>query len=243
MLRLDGIAAGYGRTPVLEAIDLEVAIGETIAVGGPNGAGKSTLLKVIAGALAVQHGSLCVGGNVVTDSDVRARARLGIILCPEGRQIFSSLSIEENLLIGAIAAGGRTVEHTAEMIQDDLEKIYTLFPILKERRRQSGGALSGGQQQMLAIGRALMGRPSLLLLDEPSLGLSPLIADEIYAILAGLQSERKVAMIIVEEAAGRPLAIADRGLLLRHGRIVRSGDARSLSASSDFTADYLGHSA
>lgn len=240
MLKLEGVAAGYGKVPVLEAVDLVLDRGQTLAVSGPNGAGKSTLLKVIAGALSVSAGVVTHDGDDITAAPVIARVGRGIVLCPEGRRIFSSLSIEENLKIGAsgtIPDAGMT---RASQEAHDLERIYALFPILKERRTNSGGALSGGQQQMLAIGRALMARPRVLLLDEPSLGLSPIMADEIYAILADLRAS-DLSLVVVEEAAERPLRLADRGILMRRGRIVRNDDAKNLLATTDFTADYLGH--
>jgi branched-chain amino acid transport system ATP-binding protein len=241
MLELSSVRTGYGAVPVLDDVTLEIAAGEILAVGGPNGAGKSTLLKLIAGLLPVQHGTVRFDGEDISANDVRARAASGIILCPEGRRIFSSLSIEENLLIGATPLRRRG-DGSPSRIAEGLERAYTLFPILKERRATSGGALSGGQQQMLAIARALMARPRLLLLDEPSLGLSPLMADEIYATIATLRDEG-LTLVVVEEAAGRPLAIAQRGILLRRGRIVRNGPAADLLAASDFAADYLGHAA
>lgn len=241
MLRLDGIAAGYGRVPVLEDMTLTLARGETLAVAGPNGAGKSTLLKVIAGSVKATSGEILDGQETITHLPVRKRVAGGIVLCPEGRRIFSSLSIEENLKIGATGAALAPGTSARRQCANDLEKIYAMFPLLKERRANSGGALSGGQQQMLAIGRALMARPRILLLDEPSLGLSPIMADEIYAILARLREE-DLSMVVVEEAAGRPLELADRGILLRRGRIVRNETAATLLATTDFNADYLGHS-
>lgn len=241
MLELDGVRTGYGAVPVLEDISLEIQCGEILAVGGPNGAGKSTLLKLIAGLLPAQQGMIRLDGEDISTDGVRQRAASGIILCPEGRRIFSSLSIEENLLIGATPLRQRS-KGVQTLVTQGLERAYALFPILKERRKTSGGALSGGQQQMLAIARALMGNPRLLLLDEPSLGLSPLMADEIYATIARLRDEG-LTLLVVEEAAGRPLAIADRGILMRRGKIVRNGKAADLLISTDFSADYLGHAA
>jgi branched-chain amino acid transport system ATP-binding protein len=241
MLELANVRTGYGEVSVLDEVTLEIAAGEILAVGGPNGAGKSTLLKLIAGMLPVQRGAIRFEGTDMSGSDARARSASGIILCPEGRRIFSSLSIEENLLIGATPLRRRGGAVKAQ-IADGLERAYALFPILKERRANSGGALSGGQQQMLAIARALMAQPRLLLLDEPSLGLSPIMADQIYDTIAKLSGEG-LTLILVEEAAGRPLAIAQRGILLRGGRIIRNGPAAELLAASDFAADYLGHAA
>jgi branched-chain amino acid transport system ATP-binding protein len=164
------------------------------------------------------------------------------VLCPERRRVFSSRSVEENLRIGATALRRGPHRKNGRRVAEGLDRAYQIFPLLKERRAHSGGTLSGGQQQMLAVARALMAEPKILLLDEPSLGLSPLMADEIYETLSDLRGAG-LAMIIVEEAAGRPLAIADRGVLMRRGRIVRSGDASELLQNADFTADYLGHAA
>ena len=241
MLELAGVQTGYGAVPVLEDISLKIETGEILAVGGQNGAGKSTLLKLIAGLLPVQGGTIRLDGDSISAHGVGWRAVSGIILCPEGRRIFSSLSIEENLLIGATPLRQRAKGYKA-LVMEGLERAYALFPILKERRTTSGGALSGGEQQMLAIARALMANPRLLLLDEPSLGLSPVMADEIYVTIARLRDEG-LTLVVVEEAAGRPLAIADRGILMRRGQIVRNGRAADLLGSTDFTSDYLGHAA
>jgi branched-chain amino acid transport system ATP-binding protein len=240
MIELRDIDAGYGRVPVLRKFGFSLAPGEVIAVSGPNGAGKSTLLRVLAGVLLPWKGSVHYGSEDISNEGAQLRAQRGIILCPEGRRIFSSLSIEENLLIGATAVRSRNSGRSREVVRDGLERAYSLFPVLKERRSSSGGALSGGQQQMLAIARALMAQPRVLLLDEPSLGLSPLIADEVYASLATLRRSG-LAMMIVEEAGQRPLELADRGLLMRRGEIVREATAARLLEGASFASDYFGH--
>ena len=240
MIELSNLDAGYGRVPVLRSLDFSLASGEVVAVSGPNGAGKSTLLKVIAGAIRLWKGTIRFASADVSDENAQARAKRGIVLCPEGRRIFSSLSIEENLLIGATALRLRDGANADKGVRDGLEQAYTLFPVLKERRFSSGGALSGGQQQMLAIARSLMAQPSVLLLDEPSLGLAPRIADEVYAALANLR-RTGLAMIIVEEAGQRPLELADRGIVMRRGDIVRQAPAAELLVGTSFAADYLGH--
>ena len=241
MIELAGVQTGYGAVSVIEDFSLAIEKGEILAVGGPNGAGKSTLLKLMAGLLPTHRGAIRLDGEDISSDGVRQRAARRIILCPEGRRIFSSLTIEENLLIGATPLR-QLGKRSQALVMEGLERAYALFPILKDRRMTSGGALSGGQQQMLAIARALMARPRLLLLDEPSLGLSPLMADEIYATIARLRDEG-LTLVVVEEAAGRPLAIADRGILMRRGQVVRNGSAADLLRSTDFSADYLGHAA
>lgn len=240
MIELSSVDAGYGRVPVLRGFSFSLAPGEAVAISGPNGAGKSTLLKVIAGAISPWKGAVRFASEDVSSEGPEARARRGIILCPEGRRIFSSLSVEENLLIGATTLGGRADLSTRNAVRGGLERAYALFPVLKERRSRSGGALSGGQQQMLAVARALMAQPRMLLLDEPSLGLAPLIADEVYAALAILR-RGGLTMMIVEEAGRRPLELADRGIIMRRGEIVRDAPAADLRDVTSFAADYLGH--
>ena len=240
MIELSRVDAGYGRIPVLRSFSFSLASGEAVAISGQNGAGKSTLLKVIAGAISPWKGAVHFASQDVSGEGPEARARRGIILCPEGRRIFSSLSVEENLLIGATTLRRRAERTTRDAVRDGLERAYALFPVLKERRSRSGGALSGGQQQMLAIARALMAQPRILLLDEPSLGLAPLIADEVYAALAILR-RGGLTMMIVEEAGRRPLELADRGLIMRRGEIVRDAPATELREVTSFAADYLGH--
>ena len=239
MLRIEAAAAGYGRVQIIDGLTLAVPAGGVLAVIGPNGAGKSTLMRLICGAARLWKGAVRLDGAGIEALSVEERGERGIVLCPEGRRIFASLSVEENLRIGASPLRRRLGGEHRAAIRDGLERSYAMFPILKERRGGSGGALSGGQQQMLAIARALMARPRLLLLDEPSLGLSPVMADEVYGHLAALKGEG-LTMVIVEEAAGRPLALADEGIVMRGGRIVRQGAAATLAAAGDLAAAYLG---
>lgn len=242
MLVIDESSTGYGRVQVLNRVSLSVATGEVLAVIGPNGAGKSTLMRLICGALLPWEGDVVVDGNSVAALPVERRAEAGIVLCPEGRRIFTTLSIEENLKLGAEPLRARNTGSFQASMRDGLERAYSMFPILRERRHSSGGALSGGQQQMLAIARALMSDPQLLLLDEPSLGLSPVIANEVYATLAELKRQG-LTIIVVEEAAGRPLTLADKAIVVRGGVIVRSGSSAEIAASeSDLASAYLGKS-
>jgi branched-chain amino acid transport system ATP-binding protein len=236
MLHVEDVTAGYGRTKVLDGINLDLERGQVLAVVGPNGAGKSTLMRAISGAIPLWKGRIHCDGTELTAFSVEERCEFGVVLCPEGRRIFSSLSVEENLVLGANPARQR--QGYVAALRAGLERAYTLFPILNERRRASGGALSGGQQQMLAIARALMSNPRLLLLDEPSLGLSPKLADQVYVALAALKAGG-LTTIIVEEAVGRPLALAEEGIVMRGGCIVRRESARSLAAGNLAFA-YLG---
>lgn len=241
MLELGSVSTGYGRVRALDGISLTLAAGQTLAVLGPNGAGKSTLLKLIAGLQAPWSGSLTFDGAVdLAPLDVAGRVHRGIVLCPEGRRIFTSLSVEENLRIGGTALLSRA--NGAQRIRDGIERAYSLFPILAERRHGSGGALSGGQQQMLAIARALMAEPRLLLLDEPSLGLSPVMADEVYATLAALKADG-MTLVVVEEAAGRPLELAETAMILRTGRTVWQGAAADARDPELLQRAYLGEHA
>jgi branched-chain amino acid transport system ATP-binding protein len=242
MFEMNDVSTGYGHVPILRGLDLTIGDGEIIAIGGPNGAGKSTLLKAIAGVLGPWSGKVTFAGKDISSLSAADRAESGIVLCPEGRRIFTSLTIEENLKIGATVMRRSLGAAFPAYMRDEIDTIFSIFPVLGERRGRMGGALSGGQQQMLAIGRALMARPKLLLLDEPSLGLSPKIADEVYGVLASLK-EKGLSMVVVEEAAGRPLELADRGMLMRRGAIVRQAPAADLLASTDFAADYMGHTA
>jgi len=242
LLRIEDAECGYGRAPVYAGLTLEVSAGEILAVFGPNGAGKSTLLKLIVGALRASGGRILLEGTDITKLDVADRVARGIVLSPEGRRIFNSLSVEENLRIGASALRGVPGVTFEDAVREGMDRAYALFPVLRDRRRNSGGALSGGQQQMLAIARALMARPKLLLLDEPSLGLAPLVADELYATLAEIR-RGGMTLIIAEEGAGRPLRIADRGIFVRRGRIVLDGPASDAGIWQDLGARYLSEDA
>jgi branched-chain amino acid transport system ATP-binding protein len=239
MLSIENAATGYGRIRVLDDLSLDLGDGKVLAVIGPNGAGKSTLMRAICGAAPLWSGRVMFAGTDVTRLSAEERSERGLVLCPEGRRIFSSLSIEENLKLGATPLRARLGRDFARTVDEGLARAYAMFPVLKERRQNSGGALSGGQQQMLAIARALMAQPKLLLLDEPSLGLSPKMADEVYVTLARLKGEG-LTIVVVEEAAGRPLALADSAIVMRTGRIVRRDSAAALRGAGNLASAYLG---
>ena len=236
MLEVTGILAGYGRIPVLHGVSLSARPGEMITLVGANGAGKSTLLKVVSGLLAPQAGSVVLQGEDVTAVPVHRRVGKGIVLVPEGRMLFSGMSVEENLTLGAYLRGRR---RDREHVEADRARVFDLFPILAERRSQPAGTLSGGEQQMLAIGRALMSDPKVLLLDEPSLGLAPKVITEIFAVLAHLR-ECGLTMVLVEQDAKLALKHASRGYVMRTGEVVLEGSAHELLANDDVRLIYLG---
>jgi branched-chain amino acid transport system ATP-binding protein len=216
----------------LRGVDLTVGIGEIVTLIGANGAGKSTLLMSICGAPRPTGGQVLWDGEDITGLPSFAIIRRRIAQVPEGRRIFSRMSVLENLLVGATALEDSQSE-------EDLERVFTLFPILKHRRHQRGGTLSGGEQQMLAIGRALMGRPRLLLLDEPSLGLAPRLVQQIFEIIGAINREQNVTVFLVEQNAYHALRLAHRGYVMANGRIVLAGDAKSLLANREVRAAYL----
>ncbi len=232
LLSLNNITSAYGRIKVLHELALTIAPGETVALVGANGAGKSTLLRVISG-LQPASGEIRFDGSDLSRGDAADRVRRGIVQVPEGRQVFSGLSVEDNLMLGAYTRNDKAA------IAEDLEKQYQRFPILKDKRRQTAGTLSGGQQQMLAMGRALMGRPRLLLLDEPSMGLAPLIIEQIFDIVRELKAEG-ITQFVVEQNAAEALAVADRGYVLETGHIVASGEGAALLDNDSVKAAYLG---
>jgi branched-chain amino acid transport system ATP-binding protein len=231
VLRLSNLRAGYGRIPVLHGIDLEVHAGELVALLGANGAGKTTLLRAISGVHA-SSGDIFFDGASIAHLRAEQRVALGIVQVPEGRQIFAPLSVEDNLRLGAYRRG-RADSNTS------LERVYTLFPALAERRRDAAGGLSGGQQQMLALGRALMAQPRLLLLDEPSMGLAPRLVAEIFECIERLRAA-DTAILLVEQNATAALGIAGRGYVLEAGRLGLSGTGRELLADPAIRAAYLG---
>jgi len=231
MLEVNALASSYGRIQALAGIDLKVEEGELVALVGANGAGKSTLLRAISG---VQP---CSGGIIYNGKDIGAispgrRVALGIVQVPEGRQVFGPLSVEDNLRLGAYT-------RTRAESDAELERVYALFPALKERRRQAAGVLSGGQQQMLAMGRGLMAKPRLLLLDEPSMGLAPRLVEEIFAHVRALK-EARTTIFLVDQNARAALAVADRGYVLETGRVVLTGTGAALLADEQVREAYLG---
>ena len=232
MLEVRDLHVNYGSIRALTGVSLDVQPGELVALIGSNGAGKSTTLKTISGLLRPRQGSIRWQGQDITRAPSDRIVALGISHCPEGRRIFGRLSVRENLRLGAVARAGREIE-------TDLEWIYGLFPLLKARLQQAGGTLSGGEQQMLAIGRALMSRPRLLLLDEPSLGLAPLMVKHIFAVIAELKRQG-TTMLLVEQNIHHALAVADRAYVLETGRVTLSGPAAELQHNRQVEQSYLG---
>ena len=232
MLTVEGLRSRYGRIEVLHGIDLEVASGEIVTVVGANGAGKTTLLKCLSGIQPVSSGSIVFRGEALTGVPAHARVRRGLAQSPEGRQIFTNLTVEENLRLGAYL-------FTDDKVDRDMQDAFAMFPILKEKRNLAAGGLSGGQQQMLAIARALMARPSCLLLDEPSMGLAPILVAQIFDVVKGMKA-LDVTVLLVEQNAFGALSVADRGYVMETGRITMSGPAADLIADERIRAAYLG---
>jgi branched-chain amino acid transport system ATP-binding protein len=232
MLEVRRLTSQYGRIVALRGIDLSVAVGELVALVGANGAGKSTLLRVLSGVRPASGGTIVFDGTTITEMPPERRVRLGIVQVPEGRQVFGRLSVEDNLRLGAFSRPRGEAAAT-------IEEVYERFPVLLERRKTQAGALSGGQQQMLALGRALMARPRLLLLDEPSMGLSPRLVDEIFASILALK-RAGTTMLLIEQNAAAALAIADRGYVLAAGSLVLAGPAKALLVNEEVKAIYLG---
>lgn len=232
LLAVSDVESCYGRIKALKGISLEVRKGETVALVGANGAGKTTFLRALSGVQPISAGSITFGGEDISRHRADQRMRLGICQSPEGRQVFGPLSIEDNLRLGAYT-------QPKHFFAEDLEKIYGMFPILKEKRKLPAGTLSGGQQQMLAIGRALMGRPKLLLLDEPSMGLAPLLVEEVFNVVSSLKAQG-MTILLVEQNAFSALAIADRGYVLETGEITLTGSGRDLIENEKVRSAYLG---
>ncbi len=233
MLEIAGLRAGYGGPDVLQGLDIAVGEGEFVAIVGPNGAGKTTLFKTISGLLVPSAGSMRFAGRDLRALRPPERPHLGIAHVPEGRQVFPSLTVMENLEMGASTAAGR------RDWARNLERILALFPVLAERRGQAAGTLSGGEQQMLAIGRGLASSPRLLMLDEPSMGLAPAVAEQIFARLAEIHRDG-IAILLVEQRVAEALASAERGYVLEGGRIALEGDYAVLSGDDRVRQAYLG---
>ena len=232
MLAVRGVATFYGAIQALHGVDLDVAKGEIVTLIGANGAGKSTLLMTICGNPRARAGAITLDGEDITALPTHEIVRRGVAQVPEGRRIFPRMSVFENLQMGATLADPAHFQH-------DLERVFAMFPRLAERREQRGGTLSGGEQQMLAIGRALMSRPRLLLLDEPSLGLAPLIVRQIFEAIGRIAREEGVTIFLVEQNAFHALRLADRGYVLANGRVRLSGSGRELLANAEVRAAYL----
>ncbi len=233
LLEMRGVDAAYGPTLVLRSVDLVVEAGGIVALLGANGAGKTTTLRAACNMMVRTRGEIRFAGERIDGKATESIARMGVGHVPEGRGTFSSLTVEENLRLGAYVRRGRDVAN-------DFERIYAYFPILKQRRRQQAGTLSGGEQQMLAISRALMLRPKLLLLDEPSFGLAPMIVQEIFSILRAINDEEKVSMLLVEQNASIALALAGRAFLLETGQVVMSGTSSQIAGDAAVRRAYLG---
>ncbi|MCD6364086.1 MAG: ABC transporter ATP-binding protein [Synergistetes bacterium] len=233
MLKVESLHVYYGSIYALKGVSLEVKKGEIVTLIGANGAGKTTTLRAISGLVRSADGKIVYEGKDITYLDASDIVALGISHCPEGRQLFGGLTVRENLILGAY------LRKDKKEIEEDMERVFELFPILKERINQKAGTLSGGEQEMLAIARALMSKPRLLLLDEPSLGLAPLVVEKIFETITEVRSSG-TTVLLVEQNANMALEIADRGYVLETGKIVLSGSAKSLRENEEVKRAYLG---
>jgi branched-chain amino acid transport system ATP-binding protein len=231
LLTLDGVNTYYGQMHILQDLRLEVGVGELVCLLGGNASGKSTTLKTILGIVRPRTGSVSFGGEEISDRSTSYRIAKGIAIVPENRRLFGPMTVLENLQMGAYLHGGGRKE--------DYERVYSLFPMLHERRSQLAGTLSGGEQQMVAMGRALMSRPKLMLMDEPSMGLAPILVERSFEIIREVH-EAGVALLVVEQNANVSLSIADRGYVLSTGRVVLEGKARELLRHDELRKAYLG---
>jgi branched-chain amino acid transport system ATP-binding protein len=234
MLRVKEITTAYSGMEALQRVSIQLEEGEFVSIIGPNGAGKSTLLKTISGTVKCTSGEIYFADTNITKMDAHKRTELGIIHIPEGRRIFPSLTVNENLEVGAYRSEARA------SIKENLEIVLEIFPILKERCNQMGGTLSGGEQQMLAIGRGLMGMPHILMLDEPSLGLSPILADYIFQAIWDIRQRMKFSILLVEQRAIEALELCDRGYIMESGRITLAGEKGILMDNPIVQKAYLG---
>ena len=232
LLAVQGLRAGYGETEVLRGIDFEVGAGEIVAVLGSNGVGKSTLNRTISGILRPRSGTIRFDGDAIEREKPSAIVARGLIHVPEGRRIFPNLTVRENLDLGSY-------RRAAERRAQNRDRVFAIFPRLAERQSQHAGTLSGGEQQMLAIGRGLMAEPRLIILDEPSLGLSPLLVEELFALIAGIHADG-VAILLVEQNVVQSLEVADRAYILAEGHFVMSGTAAEIGADPELKRAYLG---
>ncbi len=232
LLKVDNINVYYGAIHAIKGVSFEVAQGEIVTLIGANGAGKSTTLKTVSGLLRSRTGSITFEGKDISNVAPHKLVAHGLAHVPEGRRIFLQMTVEENLEMGAYIRGGKGVD-------DSLAEVYELFPRLKERRRQIGGTLSGGEQQMLAMGRALMSKPKLMMLDEPSMGLAPILVDQIFDIIQALH-KNGTTILLVEQNAQMALSVASRGYVLETGKVVKTADAKDLLNDESVKAAYLG---
>ena len=239
LLSVSDVVIRYGRLTAVREVSLSVEEGEILFITGPNGAGKSSLLRALAGVTPIVGGRITFGDRDIAGLAPEDVARMGLSMVPEGRHVFGSLTVEENLLVG-------TGMHSRQpgwraRVASDLEAVYDTFPILRDRRNGQAGLLSGGQQQMLVIGRALMTNPRLIAIDEPSLGLAPNITDQVYERLIGLQAQRALTLLIVEQSSTRAVLVGGRMVLMRGGQIVLEGDARTVGTGDRVQAAYFGY--
>ncbi|MBC7149645.1 MAG: ABC transporter ATP-binding protein [Rhizobium sp.] len=232
MLTVEGLRSRYGRIEALHGIDLHIDSGEIVTIVGANGAGKTTLLRCLSGLQPISAGQIIFRGEALATTPAYKRLKRGLAQSPEGRQIFTNLTVEENLRLGAFL-------FTDDRVDRDMENAFQMFPILKEKRNLAAGGLSGGQQQMLAIARALMGRPSCLLLDEPSMGLAPILVQQIFDVVKSMR-DLKVTVLLVEQNAFGALSVADRGYVMETGKITMEGPACELLADPRIREAYLG---
>jgi branched-chain amino acid transport system ATP-binding protein len=232
MLKISGVHTFYGHIEALKGVEIEVRAGEIVALIGSNGAGKSTLLMTICGSPQASSGQIIFDGQDITRMPTHLIIRSGISQAPEGRRIFPRMTVLENLQMGAILTD-------PAFLEEDIERVLTIFPILKDRKAQRGGTLSGGEQQMLAIARALMGRPRLLLLDEPSLGLAPMIVKQIFRTIRDINEKTGTTILLVEQNANQALRLAHRGYVLATGKILMSGTGRELLSNHEVRTAYL----
>jgi branched-chain amino acid transport system ATP-binding protein len=240
MLSINNLIVDYGKVRALKGVSIEVKQGELVAIIGSNGAGKTTTMRTISGLLKPTEGTILYEGNNIAGIEAHKIAAMGVTHVPEGRRVFATMSIHDNLILGGTI---RLRKGDKKGVADDIEKMFTVFPRLRERREQLAGTLSGGEQQMLAIARALVAKPRLLLLDEPSMGLAPVIIDEVYKLIAELKSSGDMTILLVEQLAFRALGVADRTYVLEQGRITVSGKSAELRENPDVKKAYLGASA
>ena len=233
MLEVDNVSVNYGAVRAVHSVSLSVEEGEIVTLLGPNGAGKTSMLSAIIGLVPVAEGTVSFEGQNINRLDTESRVARGITVTPEGRHVFANLTVEENLILGA------AIRRDADGVARDLETYLDMFPILRERFKQSGGSLSGGEQQMLAVVRALMSGPKLLMLDEPSLGLAPQIVDQIFKLISGLR-DHGLTLLVVEQNAQEALKFADRAYILSSGNLEFAGTAEELRTSADLMKAYIG---
>ncbi len=237
MLSVEGVSSGYGKVLAINDVNIEVEKGEVVVLIGANGAGKTTLLRTISGALRPSKGRILFQGQKIDGKKPHSIVQMGVIQVPEGRGILSRMTVKENIEMGAYLRSDK------DGIAKDLERVYEKFPRIRERLNQNAGTLSGGEQQMLAIGRALMAKPQLLLMDEPSLGLSPTLVEFIFETIHELREKDGYTILLVEQNASQALDVADRGYVLETGRIVLDGESKTLSENEEVQRAYLGRSA